>query len=140
MSLRAEQTATCFRPTHARTLEHVLRIGAPETSASEPARTVEMAGLTISTDPKVWTRLTNEQLVTLKIFAVDYQQFRKKANDDPDDPNAGYYETKFYSELYSPPDHYFYLEYLDDKEADDIEWYVLARPRSDTETYVRGRV
>lgn len=140
MSLRAEQTATCFRPTHARTLEHVLRIGTPETSASELATTVEVAGLTISTDPNVWTGLTLSEVVKLKLKPYNPSDFNYKSRVAPNDPNSGYYRTMFLSDLYPRPPYDFWVEHLGYRKAEQIVYYVLARPRSDTKTYVRGQV
>ena len=148
MSLRSKPVAISSTPISEQKLENVLNIGMMATRPSEyntdedpPKVTypfLNLRGLEISTTPSNWTGLTVEEIVKLKLNAVDMSEFEKKGKEDrkknPYNYNAGYVKTVFKSP-YS--DHRFFVENLGPKPDNEIAYYVLARPPSDLKLYVR---
>ena len=75
------------------------------------------------------------QIVKLKLKNVHQNEMDNKFKEDPSNDDAAYYGTTFQSEF--SYEYHFFVQHLGYKPLDQVGYYVLARPNSDSTIYTR---
>tara|TARA_B110001450_G_scaffold188271_1_gene176330 strand:- start:86 stop:802 length:717 start_codon:yes stop_codon:yes gene_type:complete len=100
-------------------------------------RAIVVDGVTVSTNPDDWTGLTVSQMDKLKLEPRDMVKFDRKGKGNHNDPNSAYDGTEFFSSVLGNS-YRFWVVHLGSVSDPDVSYYVIARPRYDTEVYRRA--